>query len=135
MTRFSRNTLRMLALVAVAMTFAIPAHSQAERQRSRPPARRNVTFDISGVYTGAYNGVVSIDGVGYPISPNAHVYLLGDGVVPLSMVPIGNRIYASGRGVLGSSPIEMLLARPVNDDQTRSNTELTIKLHDPNAPK
>ncbi|MEQ1831640.1 MAG: hypothetical protein ABL977_01205 [Candidatus Eisenbacteria bacterium] len=135
MPRFSRNTLRVLALAAMATTFALPAHAQAERQRSRPPARRAVTFDVSGVYTGAYNGVLSIDGVGYPISPSAQVYLLGDGVVPLRMVPIGNRVYASGRGTLGSSPIEMLIARPVNDDRTRSNTELTIKLHDPNAPQ
>lgn len=135
MSRFMNHALRITAVVVAMSMQSSPADAQGDRQgRSRPAPRRPVIFEISGVYTGVFNGVVSIDGVGYPISSNAQVYLLGDGMVPLSMVPVGNRIYAAGRGALGSGMIETLIARPINDDRSRPGTEPVIKLRDPNAP-
>lgn len=135
MLKLKHITLRATAVLMLVSFLAPSAHAQFERlarKRKAPP--RPVTFEIGGVYSGAFNGTISIDGVGYPISPSAQVYLIGNGPVPISMVPIGNHIYATGRGALGASPIEMLIARPVNDE-SRSGATAEITLRSPSAPQ
>ncbi len=135
MRNLNAVAVRTTVVLLLAACLAPPAHAQFDRLvRKRPAPRRAPTFEIGGVYTGVVNGTISIDGVGYPIAPNAPVYLIGTGPVPISMVPIGNRIYATGHGTLGSNVIEMLVARPINDE-SRSGTLPEVIVVPPNAPR
>lgn len=140
MPQFMKLALRSLAVVVLTASVAsiVQAESGSEKRAGwRPDSKRNVQmFDVSGVYTGVTGGLITIDGLGYPMSSTAQVFLIGQGLVSIQSVPIGGRIYVSGRGAGANGSVEVVIARPLGEASERSEDRPgDVGVRNANAPK
>jgi hypothetical protein len=115
--------LRGITLVVLALAVASLAQAQGISPHRRMfIQQRPATFTVSGVFTGAALGRTTINDVDYSVCASPQVYQIGVGMIPLSSVAIGSRIYASGVGSPSSGTICMMIVRP--------DTEETAAGHD-----
>ncbi len=117
MHRHLSFALRTAAVSLLLAAFAIAAHADDPQARRRGPGVwRKPSFALSGVYTGVVGGQIVIDGVAYPIKPNASAYQLGYGPVPLNALAIGRVVYVTGSGAPESGIVTSVVARPASED-------------------
>ncbi len=136
MTTLEKNLLRGLALLTLAAAAVAPAHAQDARVRSWTPAgASSPTFAYSGAYSGSIGSQVNIGEYGFWISPKTTVYQIGSGLVPLSQLPIGTVVYATGTDKGGLRTVMVLIARPSAEGSAApSDAAANVKERDPKAP-
>lgn len=140
MPQFMKLALRILAVVTLTASLASLAQADLgseKRAGGRPDSKRNVqTFDVSGVYTGVTGGLITIDGLGYPISSTVQVYVIGQGLTSIQSVPVGGVIFVSGRSAGASGLVEVVIARPMSELSTRTDDQPgIIRESNPNRPR
>lgn len=117
MSTLQIRMLRGITLVVLALAVASFAQAQDVSPRRRLfIQQRPATFTVSGVFSGAALGRTTINDLDYAFCASPQVYQIGVGMIPLSSVAIGSRIYASGVGSLGSGTICMMIVRPDTEE-------------------
>jgi hypothetical protein len=116
MNRISRASLRGLAVAGLVLLVAAAAHADP-RTRQRQPARRNATFNFSGVFSGVLDGKILIGDRAFPLSESARFYLLGTGPVEIQRLPIGARVFASGTSMGETGVVRRVVVRPAGESR------------------
>jgi len=94
------------------------------------------TFSASGEFVGTLDWEFPLGGAMYHLSPDAQIYEIGRGLLPIGSL-IGDRfIYISGVGPAGSSPVTTVIVRP-SDEAAASNVipDGSVQMRDPSAPR
>jgi hypothetical protein len=132
MNNASSSKLRGLGLALLTLAVATAAHADlTSRARSAPGRNRPADFTVSGVVSGVLNGQVIIDGVAYPVGESPQVFQIGAGMIKLSELPIGSRVYATGATVGQSGLLRMLIVRPADEKADASAPTAKILVRDP----
>jgi len=130
-----RSVLTSVAVLAavVSLSVASPAEAgkgmKANKKNSKQASN---DFSLSTAYTGYLSEVLTINNAAYTVSPNACVYVLGEGPVPAGMMVYNRSIFVSGERVNGQSVVQSIIVLPMVAD---SGTTPTAGEVPPNTPR
>jgi hypothetical protein len=128
-----------LALVTLLATAVVAAADDTPRRvhsSGTSKMLRAVPFTATGSYSGAVGGEIRLDGVGYRISPNACLYELDRGEVPLGTVVQDRVMFLTGLKTANCMVVYSVILRPESEaglDVTGPST--SIRIHDESAPR
>jgi hypothetical protein len=75
------------------------------------------TFGVSAQYSGAVIGEIRIDGVSYRIAPDASIYEIGSGLVPLGTVVQDRYVYLTGLKIGRTMMVYAVALRPASESE------------------
>lgn len=139
-----RNPVRsfvILALAAVMTAAAVPdagAQSRTYQPRKKPvPAASSLPrFALSGDFSGTLTGEIYIEGKAFRIAPDASIYEVGKGLVPLGTSYSNRRIFVSGVQTAGPAIIYSISVRPArNIALTNVDMSVFVKEKPASAPR
>ena len=96
-----RNRFRLFLGLPLAMSLVAPLAWGADPATYSGPTHdrklaRTMQISVSGVFSGAIGGEISLDGVRYQLTTNVSIYEIGHGPLPTGAV-VGDRpVYLSG---------------------------------------
>lgn len=140
MNRASKFVLPVFTLALLSLAVAASADPfdmlRGPARPQRTPRVQPPGFNATGIYGGVIGDQVSIDGVTYTLRQKTQPYLIGTGLVSMSDIPIGSRVYATVLGTSQSGVIWGLIVRPADEDR-KARADMTgyARVHDENAPR
>lgn len=139
--RLPVRSLMILAVAALLTAAVAPdadAQSRTYQPRKKPAAAPPSLprFALSGDFSGSLTGEIYLDGKAYRIAPDASIYEIGKGLVPLGTSYSNRRIFVSGVQTAGPAVIYSISVRPARN-MALSNVDMSVfvKEQPANAPR
>ncbi len=128
-----RHPVRSFVILAVAAFMAAAFVSESAAQsRTYQPRKKPVTapstlprFALSGDFSGSLTGEIYIEGKAFRIAPDASIYEIGKGLVPLGTSYSNRRIFVSGVQTAGPAVIYSVNVRPARN-MALSNVDMSM---------
>ena len=111
----NRTGILLSAALAFALTAISVANTGADSRlpRGRAAASRpSQSFDVSGVFTGVFGREIQLGTASYRLAPNAMVYEIGRGLLPLGTLVTDRYVFLSGLGSEDAGLVYMVIVRP-----------------------
>ncbi len=139
MTRTSKFVLQLATLSLLTIAVAASADPlNLGRGPARPQRAPRVpvpSFAATGVYGGYVGDQVNIDGATYTLRQKTQPYLIGRGLISMSEIPIGSRVYATVVGSETSGVIWGLIVRPADEERQPRDMTGQARLRPESAPR
>jgi hypothetical protein len=125
-----RDRIGRVAIVLLAAVLAAGVASAAgvSRFRSQGVAKLLLdtpTFSTSGEYTGELGGDIVLDGAMYHLSPNAVIYQVDQGVIPMGSDLDHQLVFMTGRIQGTSRLVDAVVVQPADEVRTIGSPTIT----------
>ena len=126
----------LLMVVAIAATATAAGRTRPFRSSRAEGYLRSQPFTLAGEFSGTLSGEIVLNGLPYRLSPNAFVYEIGRGVVPVGTEVRDRFVTVSGLTTNRVTVVYSIIIRPEGEATFQSDDMSSkVKIQVPNTPK